>query len=105
MITRHGFLYTPPMLGYSPFVSIQPPVLGQAQAPRPLTVDVHPSPEAQAALQENKSSISLLGLILVAGAITVALEVGGVISIYGLDRLQLYHPKKKKPSKTCCPCK
>lgn len=87
MITRHGFLYAPPMLGHSVFAPIPGTVLGQAPAAAPQTVVVQAPVAAPPASTVNEG-VSMIGVLLVGGAILVALEVGGVIDIFGLDKLQ-----------------
>jgi hypothetical protein len=104
MITRHGFLYTPPMLGHSVFAPI--PALGQTPAPAaaPQTVVVQAPAAAPSGAPSVNEGVSLLGILLVGGAILVALEVGGVVDIFGLDKLrQASH--KGKASKKDCHCK
>lgn len=102
MITRHGFLYTPPMLGHSVFAPI--PALGQAPAAAPQTVVVQAPATAPAAPSSVNEGVSLLGLLLVGGAVLVALEVGGVVDIFGLDKLR-QTSGKGKASKKDCHCK
>jgi hypothetical protein len=76
------------MLGHSVFAPI--PVLGQTPAPAvaPQTVVVQAPAAAPAAATSVNEGVSMIGVLLVGGAILVALEVGGVIDIFGLDKLQ-----------------
>jgi hypothetical protein len=59
---------------------------------------------APAAASSANEGVSLLGLLLVGGAVLVALEVGGVVDIFGLDKLR--QPSNKgKAAKKDCHCK
>lgn len=84
-------MYAPPMLGHSPFVAMnQPNLLGQgtpAAAPQTVVIQA-PAGSTIVTPAPQESGVSLLGLLLVAGAVLVALEVGGVVDIFGLDKLQ-----------------
>lgn len=90
MISRHSFLYAPPMLGHSPFAPLNEAGLGQA-APQTVVIQA----PAVATPPPQEQGVPLIGLLIVAGAVLVALEVGGVIDIFGLDKLQ----EKAKPAK------
>jgi len=107
MINRHGFLYAPPMLGRSSFEAMnRRDLLGQGTpAAAPQTVVVQAPGTAVAAPQApaESSGVPMLGVLIVVGAVLVGLEVGGVINIFGLDKLQGGASKKEEkgePRKT-----
>lgn len=101
MISRPGFLYAPPILGHSQFAPLGGK-LGQAPpaAAAPQTIVIQaPAPAVAVPPAQESGGVALIGVIAVVGAIMVALEVGGVIDVFGLDKLQQKFQQKQKPSK------
>jgi len=92
MINKPGFLYAPPMLGHAVFEARGETALGQAPpAAAPQTIVVQapaPAVAAPAPAAPLSDGVSLLGILIVGGALLVGLEVGGVINIFGLNKLQ-----------------
>lgn len=89
MIASKGFIYTSAALGHPAFAPVNR--LGQQ-----VTVTPPPSPAGAPAVvvQQTPSSapaasdgVSLLGVLIVGGAILVGLEVAGVTHVLGLDKL------------------
>lgn len=95
MINRHNFLYAPPMLGRSSFEAMnRRDLLGQgtpAAAPQTVVVQA----PASAPPPQVESGVPMLGVLIVVGAVLVGLEVGGVINIFGLDKLEQKGDAKK----------
>jgi hypothetical protein len=103
MINRHGFLYAPPMLGRSPFEAMnERNLLGQTPPAPPQTVVVQAPGGAAVApqIQAESSGVPMVGVLIVVGAVLVGLEVGGVINIFGLDKLQGGTSKKEEKEET-----
>ena len=103
MNNRHNFLYGRPMLGHSPFQAMnERGLLGQgtpAAAPQTVVVQAPGGASAPPLAQAQSSGVPMLGVLIVVGAVLVGLEVGGVIDIFGLDKLERNSGGKKADAK------